>query len=84
MSDWKVKTKIHEAEQKKYKIFKPRNVKNRAEDTPQTIFPHRKIGHLREGYETGFLVLSGNPLDNFERIKNIQLRFKQGYLINIK
>jgi imidazolonepropionase-like amidohydrolase len=55
-----------------------------AEDTPQTIFPNRKIGRLREGYEASFLVLSGNPLDNFERIKNIQLRFKQGYLINIK
>jgi imidazolonepropionase-like amidohydrolase len=54
------------------------------EGTPQTIFPNRKIGQLREGYEASFLVLSNNPIENFERIKNILLRFKQGYLINVK
>jgi imidazolonepropionase-like amidohydrolase len=48
----------------------------------QTIFPRRKIGHLREGYEASFIVLRGNPLENFERVKDIQLRFKQGVLIN--
>lgn len=48
----------------------------------QTIFPHRKIGHLREGYEASFIVLRGNPLENFERVRDIQLRFKQGSLIN--
>jgi cytosine/adenosine deaminase-related metal-dependent hydrolase len=47
----------------------------------QTIFPHRKIGHLREGYEASFIVLGGNPLDDFEYVKDIQLRFKQGFLI---
>jgi len=49
-----------------------------AEDTPQTIFLDRSIGHLREGYETSFLVLNGNPLTDFAQIKNIRLRFKQG------
>ena len=53
------------------------------EDTPLTIFPNRKIGKLREGYEASFLVLDGNPIDNFERIKNIRLRLKQGILINV-
>jgi imidazolonepropionase-like amidohydrolase len=48
----------------------------------QTIFPRRKIGQLREGYEASFIVLRGNPLENFERVKEIQLRFKQGFLIN--
>jgi cytosine/adenosine deaminase-related metal-dependent hydrolase len=48
----------------------------------QTIFPHRKIGHLREGYEASFIVLRGNPLEHFERVRDIQLRFKQGFLIN--
>jgi cytosine/adenosine deaminase-related metal-dependent hydrolase len=48
----------------------------------QTIFPRRKIGHLREGYEASFIVLRGNPLENFERVRDIQLRFKQGFLIN--
>jgi imidazolonepropionase-like amidohydrolase len=48
----------------------------------RTIFPRRKIGHLREGYEASFIVLRGNPLENFERVRDIQLRFKQGFLIN--
>jgi predicted amidohydrolase YtcJ len=54
------------------------------EDTPRTIFPNRRIGKFREGYEASFLVLEDNPIDDFERIKNIRLRFKQGYLINVK
>lgn len=49
----------------------------------QTIFPRRKIGYLREGYEASFIVLRGNPIENFERIRYIQLRFKQGFLINL-
>jgi hypothetical protein len=35
----------------------------------QTIFPRRKIGHLREGYEASFIVLRGNSLENFERVR---------------
>ena len=53
------------------------------ESTPQTIFPNRKIGKLREGYEANFLVLNGNPLKDFNQIKNINLRFKQGTFINV-
>ncbi|MBC7797624.1 MAG: amidohydrolase family protein, partial [Pyrinomonadaceae bacterium] len=53
------------------------------ETTPQTIFPNRKIGRLREGYEASFLVLKGNPLEDFNQIKNIALRFKQGVFINV-
>jgi imidazolonepropionase-like amidohydrolase len=37
---------------------------------------------LSEGYEASFIVLRGNPLENFERIRDIQLRFKQGVLVN--
>ena len=48
----------------------------------QTIFPGRKIGYLREGYEASFIVLRGNPLENFEHVRDIQLRLKQGFLIN--
>jgi imidazolonepropionase-like amidohydrolase len=51
------------------------------EDTPQTIFPARKIGKLQEGYEASFLVLDQNPLQSFANIKSIQLRFKQGGFI---
>ncbi len=53
------------------------------ETTPQTIFPNRKIGKLRDGYEANFLVLNGNPLKDFNQIKNINLRFKQGTFINV-
>lgn len=48
----------------------------------QTIFPRRKIGFLREGYEASFIVLRGNPLENFEHVRDIHLRFKQGLLID--
>lgn len=59
-------------------------LKMSCEVTPQAIFPKRKIGFLREGYEASFLVLDGNPLTNFEQIKNIKSRFKQGYLLNLQ
>lgn len=53
------------------------------EKTPEAIFPNRKIGKLKSGYETSFLVLDGNPLEDFQQVKNIRLRFKQGLLINL-
>lgn len=53
------------------------------ENTPQTIFPNRRIGFLKTGYEASLLVLDSNPLDNFEQVKNIKLRFKQGYLLEM-
>lgn len=49
-----------------------------SETTPQTIFPSRKIGRFDEGYEASFLVLQGNPLEDFEQVRNIIFRFKQG------
>lgn len=58
-------------------------LKMACEITPQAIFPKRKIGFLRDGYETSFLVLGGNPLENLEQIKNIRLRFKQGYFLEM-
>jgi imidazolonepropionase-like amidohydrolase len=48
------------------------------EDTPRAIFPQRRIGFLREGYEASFLALEGNPLDDWRNIRRIALRFKQG------
>jgi len=59
-------------------------LKMACEGTPRAIFPRRKIGFLREGYEASFLALDGNPLTNFEEIKNVRLRFKQGYLLDLK
>ena len=48
---------------------------------PQSIFPDRRIGELRDGYEASFLVLKGDPLKNFAEIKNISRKFKQGKFI---
>jgi hypothetical protein len=53
------------------------------EDTPQTIFPNRKIGKLKEGYEATFITLTENPLTNFEAVRKVGLRFKQGKLIEL-
>jgi imidazolonepropionase-like amidohydrolase len=49
-----------------------------AEDTSKAIFPQRRIGFLREGYEASFLALEGNPLDDWRNVRRIRLRFKQG------
>ncbi len=59
-------------------------LKTAVETTPQTIFPSRKIGRLANGYEASFLVLDGNPLNDFSQVKNINFRFKQGVIITVK
>jgi hypothetical protein len=46
-----------------------------------TTFPHRKIGYLREGYEASFIVLRGNPLTNFENVRDVHMLFKQGFVV---
>jgi imidazolonepropionase-like amidohydrolase len=48
------------------------------ETTPRALFPGRRIGELRDGYEASFLVLEGNPLDDFGNVSRIRSRFKQG------
>ena len=48
------------------------------EDTPRAIFPLRRIGFLRDGYEASFLALEGSPLEDWRNIRRIKLRFKQG------
>jgi len=51
------------------------------ENTPQTIFPTRKIGFLNDGYEASFVALKGNPIEDFSNIRKITMRFKQGHFI---
>ena len=51
------------------------------ENTPEDIFPKRKIGRLQEGYEASFIVLPTNPVENFDAVNAIKLRFKQGHLL---
>jgi imidazolonepropionase-like amidohydrolase len=53
------------------------------ETTPATIFPNRKIGHLKDGYEASFLVLDGNPLEDFMSIEEIEMRVKQGQILEL-
>jgi imidazolonepropionase-like amidohydrolase len=52
-----------------------------AETTPSVIFPKRKIGLLREGYEASFLALEGNPIEDLRNLRRIKVRFKQGVLL---
>lgn len=46
--------------------------------TPRSIFPERDIGRLEDGFEASFLVLEGNPIDEFQQVRNIVMRVKQG------
>jgi imidazolonepropionase-like amidohydrolase len=41
------------------------------------------IGHLKEGFEASFLVLSGDPLQDFSNLQKIELRVKQGELLSL-
>jgi imidazolonepropionase-like amidohydrolase len=50
--------------------------------TPAAIFPNRKIGALKEGYEASFLALEADPLVDWKATQKIRLRFKQGLLLD--
>jgi imidazolonepropionase-like amidohydrolase len=54
-----------------------------SEVTPMTIFPDRKIGRIEPGYEANFLILEGNPIEDFNNIKKISLRVKSGVEIQL-
>ncbi len=49
----------------------------------QVVFPGRSIGRLEEGYEASFLVLEGDPLDDFSNAYKISMRVKDGRLLNL-
>jgi imidazolonepropionase-like amidohydrolase len=51
------------------------------ETAARAVFPDRKVGALREGYEASFLVLAGNPLDDFANVQRIVLRVKDGAVL---
>ena len=48
------------------------------EATAATIFPKRRIGYLKDGYEANFLVLTSDPLADFANVKTIEQRIKHG------
>jgi hypothetical protein len=62
----------------KLQAFDNLTLKMWTEATAATIFPKRKIGYLKDGYEANFLVLTGSPLVDFANVKRIELRVKQG------
>jgi imidazolonepropionase-like amidohydrolase len=51
--------------------------------TARTIFPHRKIGELKEGYEASFVVLKGNPIKDFPAVQHISMAVKQGHVLQL-
>jgi hypothetical protein len=53
------------------------------ETTATAIFPKRKIGYLKNGYEASFLALSDNPLQDFANVQKIDKRFKQGEFLSL-
>ena len=54
-----------------------------SETTVQTIFPHRKLGFLKEGYEGNFIVLDADPLADFANVTRVRLHVKQGQVIQL-
>jgi hypothetical protein len=52
------------------------------ETTVATIFPKRRIGYLKEGYEASFLVLNADPLQDFAAVQKIEMRVKQGEILS--
>ena len=51
--------------------------------TPQIIFPHRRIGLLRDGYEANFDVLQKDPLTSPEAlVTKPEMVFKAGNLVS--
>jgi hypothetical protein len=51
------------------------------DSTAKTIFPRRKIGKLKDGYEASLLVLKSNPLQDFSAVQQISIRIKQGQIL---
>ncbi|HEY0677946.1 MAG TPA: amidohydrolase family protein [Chitinophagaceae bacterium] len=53
------------------------------ESTPATIFPKRKLGFLKEGYEANFLVIKGDPLADWKHTGAILSRVKKGKYLDL-
>jgi len=47
-------------------------------ETLRAIAPSRTIGSFEGGSEASFLVLAGNPLEDFSKLRDIRLRMKAG------
>lgn len=49
----------------------------------RTLFPDRRVGGLDPGDEASFLALGADPLANFDAVRNIRLRVKQGAALEV-
>jgi hypothetical protein len=47
-------------------------------ESAKVIFPERKLGPLAPGVEASFLVLAGDPLQDFSQLRRVDMRFKRG------
>jgi len=52
-------------------------------DTGRSILPDRAIGRLAPDHEASLLALTCNPLSDFTCVEKIDLRIKQGYVIEL-
>ncbi len=68
---------------KEYNLLENLTLLQIAFETPHLMYPNRKVGKLKKGFEASFLVLDENPLENLEAIKNIKMRFKQGKFLEV-
>jgi hypothetical protein len=57
-------------------------LKSLSMDTPQWLFPDRRLGRFGEGAEASFLILDGDPLENLQALETISLGVKQGNLMS--
>jgi imidazolonepropionase-like amidohydrolase len=65
-------------------VFSPREILDMwSRTTPQLIFPKRRIGRLRVGYEASFVALSCDPTARFECVREITVRMKNGALVPV-
>lgn len=65
-------------------VFSRREIINMwSRTTPELIFPDRRIGRLRVGYEASFVALSCDPTARFECVREIAVRMKNGVLVPV-
>jgi len=47
-------------------------------DTPEFLYPDRKIAKFKDGYEANFVVYQQNPLQQIETVKTPTAVYKKG------
>ncbi|MEE2002158.1 amidohydrolase family protein [Alkalimonas sp. MEB108] len=61
---------------------KPQLLQLLVADTARFLFPGRALGRFAEGYEASLLVLDANPLEDWSALRRIQLKMRQGQLLD--